>query len=98
MLSDREIIERYGGSYEKTCNTCIIKRRAAEDQKQQQQRQWKQLPAEMSMIGATVLIFGTGNIGGCTAMFFRVAGAERIIGVRRKPEHVDVFDENMQVR
>lgn len=64
-----------------------------EYQKQQQQRKWNQLPAEISMIGATILIFGTGNIGSCTARLFRAAGAERIIGVRRKLEHMDGFDE-----
>lgn len=55
-------------------------------------RQWHPLGAVTSVEGATVLVLGLGDIGGCYARKMKALGAY-VIGVRRtlkeKPEHVD---------
>lgn len=47
------------------------------------EHRWLELPAERSVAGKSVLIFGSGNVGGSVAKLLRAAGARYIIGVRR---------------
>lgn len=69
-------------------------RRIPEYLEQKRARLWRELPAERSVVGKCVLIFGTGNVGSCTAKLFRAAGAGHISGVRRRTDCVpDGFDD-----
>lgn len=57
----------------------------------QRAKQWKELPAR-ELDGTTMSILGTGNIGSETAKIARALGI-RTIGINRRGNHVDVFDE-----
>lgn len=74
-------------------------RRIPDYLEQKQRHLWAELCAERSIVGKNVLIFGTGNIGGCTAKLLRAAGAARITGVRRSVSSIpEGFDAVCSLR